>query len=94
MQWPYLVGLGVLQVAVPYVLLAFSLKRIAGHEVTVIGLLEPILVPTWAYLAWGDRASTPTIVGAALILIGLGFRYIPASKDDDDSDHTEPCITI
>lgn len=76
-QWLFLGGLGVLQVALPYVLLAYSLKRIAGHEVTAIGLLEPILVPTWAYLAWGDRASTPTIIGAVLILIGLALRYVP-----------------
>src|SRR6478609_5501902 len=76
MQWVFLAGLGIFQMAIPYVLFAHSLKRIAGHEATGIGLVEPLLLPTWAYLAWGDEPSRWTLIGGAFILAGLAIRYI------------------
>jgi drug/metabolite transporter (DMT)-like permease len=76
MQWLFLAGFGILQMAVPYVLFAHSLKHIAGHEATGIGLIEPLLVPIWAYLAWGDRPAWWTIVGGGFILAGLAARYL------------------
>ncbi len=76
MQWLFLAGLGILQMAVPYVLFAHALKRIAGHEATGIGLVEPLLLPTWAYLAWGDRPASWTLVGGGFILVGLMIRYL------------------
>lgn len=76
MQWGFLAGLGIFQMAVPYVLFAHSLKRIAGHEATGIGLVEPLLLPTWAYLAWGDEPARWTLIGGAFILAGLAIRYI------------------
>jgi drug/metabolite transporter (DMT)-like permease len=75
MQWLFLAGFGILQMAVPYVLFAVALKRIAGHEATGIGLIEPLLVPLWAYLAWGDRPAWWTLVGGSFILTGLIVRY-------------------
>jgi drug/metabolite transporter (DMT)-like permease len=80
MQWLFLAGFGILQMAVPYVLFAYALKRIAGHEATGIGLIEPLLVPLWAYLAWGDRPAWWTIVGGGFILVGLAIRYLAPSR--------------
>lgn len=83
MQWVFLAGFGIVQMAVPYVLFARSMRRIAGHEATGIGLVEPLLVPTWAFLAWGDRPAPWTFVGGGLILIGLAIRYIGPRRPDD-----------
>jgi drug/metabolite transporter (DMT)-like permease len=81
-QWLFLAGLGILQMGLPYVLFAHGLKRIAGHEATSIGLIEPLLVPLWVYLAWGDRPAWWTFVGGALILVGLAIRFLePAPRD-------------
>jgi len=82
MQWVFLAGLGVVQMAVPYVLFAYSLKRIPGHEAAGIGLIEPLLVPTWAYLAWNDRPAWWTLVGGAFILLGLAIRYLQPADGD------------
>jgi DME family drug/metabolite transporter len=79
-QWLFLAGLGVVQMAVPYVLFAHSLKRIPGHEATGIGLIEPLLVPAWAYLAWGDRPAWWTILGGGFILAGLAVRYLTPAR--------------
>lgn len=82
MQWVFLAGLGIVQMALPYVLFAYSLKRIPGHEATGIGLIEPLLVPTWAYLAWNDRPAWWTLVGGNFILIGLAIRYLrPVTRE-------------
>jgi drug/metabolite transporter (DMT)-like permease len=75
-QWLLLAGLGMLQMGLPYVLFARGLKSIPGHEATGIGLVEPLLVPVWVYLAWGDQPRWWTLVGGGLILLGLAIRYI------------------
>jgi drug/metabolite transporter, DME family len=75
-QWLYLAAFGIVQMAIPYVLFAHALKRIAGHEATGIGLIEPLLVPTWAYLAWGDKPAWWTFVGGSFIIVGLAARYL------------------
>src|SRR5262249_50919935 len=75
-QWLLLACFGILQMGLPYVLFAHGLKQIPGHEATGIGLVEPLLVPTWVYLAWGDRPASWTLVGGALILTGLAIRFL------------------
>ena len=81
MQWLLLAGLGIVQMAVPYVLFARGLKRITGHEAAGIGLVEPLLVPVWVYLAWGDGLAWWTLAGGGLILVGLAIRFSePASE--------------
>lgn len=83
MQWLLLAGLGIFQMGVPYVLFAHGLKRIAGHEATSIGLIEPLLVPLWVYLAWGDKPAWWTFVGGGLILVGLVIRFLEPSRKVD-----------
>ncbi len=74
-QLPVLAGFGMLQMAVPYVLFARGLRSITSQEATVIGLLEPILLPVWVYLAWGEAPAPWTLVGGGLILAGLFLQY-------------------
>jgi drug/metabolite transporter (DMT)-like permease len=75
-QWLLLAGFGMLQMGVPYLLFARGLRSIPGHEATGIGLLEPVLVPVWVYLAWGLAPQWWTILGGGLILVGLALRYL------------------
>lgn len=81
-RWPspaqlaVLAAFGVFQMALPYLLLTRGLRQIRVQEAVSIGLLEPILMPLWTYLVWGVTADWWTIVGAALILVGLSCRYL------------------
>lgn len=87
MQWVLLVAFGVLQIAAPYVFFARGLRSISGHEATGIGMLEPLLVPLWVYLAWGDRPAWWTLAGGGLILLGLMIRYLePSRRTTDEFD--------
>ena len=74
-QWLLLAGFGILQMGLPYVLFARSLKSIPAHEASGIGLIEPILVPLWVWLAWKDAPAWWTVIGGGLILVGLLLRY-------------------
>ncbi len=75
-QWIYLALFGVFQMGLPYVLFAKGLKSISSHEASGLSLLEPILVPLWVFVAWRTAVdyqfpATTTLIGAALILVGL-----------------------
>jgi drug/metabolite transporter (DMT)-like permease len=74
-QWGVLMAFGGLQIGLPYVLFARSLRDISGHEAGGIGLIEPVLVPVWTWLAWNERIPPHVIAGAALIFVGLLWRY-------------------
>ena len=82
-QWPLLAGFGVLQMGLPYVLFARSLKTIPGHQASGIGLIEPLLMPLWVFLAWGDVPAWWTLAGGGLIFAGLLLRYAAAPAKEE-----------
>ncbi|NUQ65511.1 MAG: EamA family transporter [Pirellulales bacterium] len=81
-RWPSPVQLAVLavfgafQMGIPYTLLLRALRSISSHEAVAIGLIEPVLVPFWAFLARGEQPAWWTMAGAVLILVGLLLRYV------------------
>ena len=79
-QLAALAAFGAVQMGIPYLLFARGLKAVGSQEATAIGLLEPVLLPIWVYLAWGERPMWWTMLGAALILVGLVLRYGWASR--------------
>jgi drug/metabolite transporter (DMT)-like permease len=83
-QWLYLAGFGVFQMGLPYVIFARGVRSITGHEAAGIVLIEPVLVPVWA-LWHGEIPAWWTIVGAALILVGLTLKFAANRKEVDDS---------
>jgi drug/metabolite transporter (DMT)-like permease len=80
-RWPswgqlaLLAAFGVVQMAIPYLMLIRGLRAISSQEAVALGLLEPILIPIWAFLIREEIPAPWTIVGAALILTGLVLRY-------------------
>lgn len=82
MQLLWLVLFGVLQMGLPYLLFARGLQRISAQEATLIGLLEPVLLPLWVYLAYREQPASWTLIGGALILAGLGVRYLTNPPQD------------
>lgn len=79
-QWGLLAAFGMLQMGLPYVLFARGLKAIPGHEATAIGMIEPLLVPVWVLLAWGERPAWWTLAGGGLILAGLAIRFLEPAR--------------
>jgi drug/metabolite transporter, DME family len=80
-QWIFLAAFGMLQMGLPYFLFARGLKYVPSHQAATLGLLEPLLVPVWVFLAWGgdpsyDPPSGWTMAGGSCILVGLLYRYL------------------
>jgi drug/metabolite transporter (DMT)-like permease len=72
-----LVVYGAGQMALPYWLMARSLKTVSPQEAGIISLLEPLLNPLWAYLISGEQPSLYTLGGGVFILGALAWRYWP-----------------
>lgn len=99
-QWVYLIGFGLLQFGTPYILFSYGVRQVSSHEASGLGLLEPLLVPLWVFLAWRkhpeyEPPSGWTLVGGALILVGLGLqiflrRLPPPPALDPAADRDTP----
>ena len=74
-QLAVLVCFGIFQMALPYVLFARGLRTVSSQEAILIALIEPVLLPLWVWLAWGEVPRSWTTTGAAIILAGLLIRY-------------------
>lgn len=99
--WPSLPQLGVLcafgmlQIGLPYLLFTLGIRGVSSHEASAITLLEPLLVPCWVWLAWRHAPSYEpthwsTFVGGALILCGLGMRFVSTGSIQRRSSAAQP----
>jgi drug/metabolite transporter (DMT)-like permease len=68
---------GAIQMGLPYWLMARGLQSVSPQEAGALTLLEPILVPVWAYLVAREVPGTYTFLGGGLILAALFWRYMP-----------------
>jgi drug/metabolite transporter (DMT)-like permease len=73
--------LGVLQLAIPYLLYSRAIKHIRALDAAIISIIEPILNPLWVLLIKGERTSFWSIVGGALVLTTSLLRSILASRN-------------
>lgn len=67
--------MGAVQIAAPYVLFSYGLRRLPAVEGSLISLVEPLLNPVWVLLFIGERPSPATLAGGALIVAALAARY-------------------
>jgi len=71
--WAGLLWLGVFQIGVGYILYIFALKGLLAVEVAILSLIEPVLNPTWVFLANGETPSLQAFLGGAVILAAVLF---------------------
>jgi drug/metabolite transporter (DMT)-like permease len=71
-----LVVMGAVQLGLPYFLFSKGLQSVSLQEASLLALIEPVLNPLWVALTVGEIPSAATLSGGAVILIGLGVRYI------------------
>lgn len=76
LQFFVLAAFGVFQMGVPYLLFMRGLRAVSAQEGVMIGLIEPVLMPLWVFLAGQETPKWWTAVGASLILAGLVLRYV------------------
>jgi len=70
-QFGTLVLFGFFQMGLAYFCFSRGLRTVTGSEAAMLALVEPLLVPVWAYLVAHELPRATTAAGAALILLGL-----------------------
>lgn len=75
-QWLLIGALGIVQMALPYLLFARGVGTVPAQEAALITLLEPILNPLWVSLFFPEPVATSTWIGGAFIVAGLTMRYL------------------
>jgi drug/metabolite transporter, DME family len=75
-QLVILVVMGAVQLGLPYFLFSKGLQSVSLQEASLIALIEPVINPIWVALAVGEIPSAATLSGGAMILLGLGVRYV------------------
>ena len=83
--------MGAVQLGLPYFLFSKGLRSVPLQEASLIALIEPVLNPLWVALVVGEIPSAATLAGGALIVLGLGGRYLwPLLGKPAEAAHTEP----
>lgn len=68
--------LGVFQLGLPCVLLVIASRALLAPEIALLGLLEVLLGPLWAWLGAGEAPSAGTLAGGALVLAALAVNEL------------------
>lgn len=72
--------LGVVQLALPCLLVVRLSRVLPAPEIALLGLLEVIFGVTWAWLGAGERPPANTLVGGALVLGALVINELLTLK--------------
>jgi drug/metabolite transporter (DMT)-like permease len=67
----WLAGLGIVQLAIPCLLVVVVARTLPAPEVSLLGLLEVLFGVAWAWLGAGESPSTAVLGGGALVLLAL-----------------------
>jgi drug/metabolite transporter (DMT)-like permease len=85
-----LAALGCLQLALPCMLMVRVAHHLAPHEIALLGLLEVVLGPLWAWIGAGEHPGGSTIQGGALVLGALALNEWLAQRERRASTLTSP----
>jgi len=77
----WILALGVVQLAIPYLLYSRAIKHIRALDAAIISIIEPILNPVWVILFKGEHASRWSLIGGVIVLTTSLLRSFLASRD-------------
>ncbi|MEO8053915.1 MAG: DMT family transporter [Acidobacteriota bacterium] len=75
--------LGVVQLGISYVLFVGGLKTVPAAEASLLGMLEPMFNPLWAFLGLGERPSPWAVLGGAIVLAAVAGRTLAGARRGD-----------
>jgi len=82
--------LGVVQLGISYVLFVEGLKTVPAAEASLLGMLEPMFNPLWAFLGLGERPSTWAALGGAIVLAAVAGRTVLGARSGKAEPATPP----
>ena len=72
--------LGVFQLGLPCVLLVMASRVLLAPEIAIIGLLEVVLGPLWAWLGAGEVPARATVTGGLILLAAVVVNELAATR--------------
>src|SRR2546421_4792344 len=74
---------GVVQMAMPYILFQFALRRVTPVDASLLTLLEPVLNPVWVAIMTSEVPEWGTVVGGIAILVPMVIEATkPAVREE------------
>jgi drug/metabolite transporter (DMT)-like permease len=70
--------LGVFQLGLPCMFLVMASRALYAPEIALLGLLEVVLGPLWAWLGAGETPANTTLIGGAMVLAALALNELAA----------------
>ncbi len=71
-----IVILGVLQIGIPYILLALATNHCPPLALSLIGALEPLLNPVWVLIFDGERPGVFSIIGGVIVITAVTTQCV------------------
>lgn len=68
--------LGFFQLGLPCVLLVIASRTLPAPEIALLGLLEVLLGPIWAWLGAGEAPAAATLAGGGVVLAALALNEL------------------
>jgi drug/metabolite transporter (DMT)-like permease len=68
--------LGFFQLALPCMMLVLASRALLAPEIALLGLLEVVLGPLWAWLGAGEEPARATLLGGAVVLMALAANEL------------------
>lgn len=66
-----ILGLGVIQLGLPYILLTLSSKNCPPLACSLLGAIEPLLNPVWVFLFNGEAPGFFALVGGVIVIVSI-----------------------
>lgn len=74
------VVLGVVQIGIPYILLALATNHCPPLACSLIGALEPLLNPVWVFLFIGERPGIDALIGGMIVIGAVTAQCVLQDK--------------
>ncbi len=86
-DWRVLLVLGVVQLGLPYVFYAWSIKRVTALEGIMVPVIEPILNPVWVWVFVGETPGRWALPGGLIVVCAaVACASLRASADRKPKD--------
>lgn len=66
-----ILGLGVIQLGLPYILLTLSSKNCPPLACSLLGAIEPLLNPVWVFLFNGEAPGLYALIGGVIVIVSI-----------------------
>jgi drug/metabolite transporter (DMT)-like permease len=86
----WLAALGIGQIGLGFALFTVGARLIPAAQAGLITLLEVVLGPVWVWLALDERPSTLTLVGGAIVIVGIVIQTRAAPAPEPDAEPAFP----